>query len=175
MIRDAGFKPIQRNTLYVLELTEGTRGSLPVRSGSFTLKSDILNIGNSAMETSRVGKRGTLVIPVKLRQRFNVKEGDLFFAEEHEDGILLRPAVAVPVEIYTPERKAEFFLNNAVTKEDYDAACEDIRAMGLDPAKIPHTEDVSRDALPSNVEMDKRWEAIRKKLSKRALISKRHA
>jgi AbrB family looped-hinge helix DNA binding protein len=127
------------------------------------------------METTRVGKRGTFVIPVKLRQRFNIKEGDLFLAEEREDGILLRPAVAVPVEIYTSERKAEFFLNNAVTKEDYDAACEDIRAMGLDPAKIPHTEDVSRDALPSRAEMNEQWEAIRKKLSKKVESSRRHA
>jgi AbrB family looped-hinge helix DNA binding protein len=127
------------------------------------------------METTRIGKRGTFVIPVKLRHRFNIKEGDLFLAEEREDGILLRPAVAVPVEIYTPERKAEFFLNNAVTKEDYDAACEDIRAMGLDPAKIPHTEDVDRDALPSRAEMDKQWEAIRKKLSKKAASSRHDA
>ena len=126
------------------------------------------------MDTTRIGKRGTFVIPVKLRQRFNIKEGDLFLAEEREDGILLRPAVAVPVEIYTPERKAEFFLNNAVTKEDHDAACEDIRAMGLDPAKIPHTEDVDRDALPSRAEMNKQWEAIRKKLRKRADLSKHH-
>jgi len=108
------------------------------------------------METTRVGKRGTFVIPVKLRQRFNIKEGDLFLAEEREDGILLRPAIAVPVEIYTPERKAEFFLNNAVTREDYDAACEDIRAMGLDPARIPHTQDVSRDNLPTRAEFDLR-------------------
>jgi AbrB family looped-hinge helix DNA binding protein len=108
------------------------------------------------METSRVGKRGTIVVPVKLRQRFGLKEGDLLVTEEREDGILLRPAVAVPVEIYTPLRKGEFFLNNAVTKEDYDTAREDIRAMGLDPLTIPHTEDVSRDALPSNEEFDLR-------------------
>ena len=120
------------------------------------------------MDTTRIGKRGTFVIPVKLRQRFNIKEGDLFLAEEREDGILLRPAVAVPVEIYTPERKAEFFLNNAVTKEDYDAACEDIRAMGLDPAKIPHTEDVSRDALPSRGEFDLRMKRTIERLKKRS-------
>ena len=113
-------------------------------------------MSESQMETARIGKRGTFVIPVKLRQRFSLKEGDLLVTEEREDGILLRPAVAVPVEIYTPERKAEFFLNNAVTKEDYDTACEDIRAMGLDPANIPHTEDVSRDALPSRAEFDLR-------------------
>ena len=50
------------------------------------------------METAKIGKRGTFVIPVKLRQRFNIKEGDLFLAEEREDGILLHPAVAVPVD-----------------------------------------------------------------------------
>ncbi len=75
------------------------------------------------MDTAKIGKRGTLVIPAKLRQRFALKEGDLLVTEEREDGILLRPAVAVPVEIYTPQRKAEFFLNNAVSQRDYDNAC----------------------------------------------------
>jgi len=33
------------------------------------------------------------------------------FIEEREDGILMRPAVTAPVEVevYTPERLAEFF------------------------------------------------------------------
>lgn len=104
------------------------------------------------METSRVGKRGTVVVPVKLRQRFGLKEGDLLITEEREDGILFRPAVAVPVEIYTPERKAEFLLNNAVTKEDYDAACEAVRELGLDPAKVPYTDPGMRDSLPRKKE-----------------------
>lgn len=104
------------------------------------------------METSRVGKRGTVVVPVKLRQRFGLKEGDLLITEEREDGILFRPAVAVPVEIYTPERKAEFLLNNAVTKEDYDAACEAVRELGLDPAKVPYTDPEMRDSLPRKKE-----------------------
>jgi len=127
------------------------------------------------VETSRIGKRGTVVIPIKLRQRFNLKEGDLLVTEEREDGILLRPAVAIPVEIYTPERKAEFFLNNAVTKEDYDAACEDIRAMGLDPSDIPYTEDVNRELLPTRAEFDKQMAEIRKKSLKRGWPDKRHA
>jgi len=40
--------------------------------------------------------------------RRRLEEGALVIAEEREDGILLRPAVAMPVEIYTSERKAEF-------------------------------------------------------------------
>ncbi len=101
------------------------------------------------MDTARIGKRGTLVIPAKLRQRFALREGDLLVTEEREDGILLRPAVAVPVEIYTPERKAEFLLNNAVTREDYDESCRIIREeFKLDPAKIPHTDPKMRGELP---------------------------
>jgi len=68
--------------------------------------------------TSRVGKRGTIVVPAALRDRYGLEEGVLVIAEEREDGILLRPAVAVPVEIYTPERRAEFLLNNAVDADN---------------------------------------------------------
>lgn len=43
-----------------------------------------------------------------------------------------------PVEIYTPERKAEFLLSNSIDLEDYREACDLVRSMGLDPAKIRH-------------------------------------
>ncbi len=89
-------------------------------------------------ETSKVGKRGTVVIPAPLRRRFGIKEGSLVIAEEREDGILIRPAVAMPVEVYTPERRAEFLLSNAIDAEDYARAKEEVRKMGLDPIAIPH-------------------------------------
>jgi hypothetical protein len=44
----------------------------------------------------------------------------------------------VPVEIYTPERRAEFLLSNAVDAKDYQTALEEVRKLGVDPAKIPH-------------------------------------
>ena len=88
--------------------------------------------------TGRVGKRGTVVIPVALRRRFGIEEGSLVIAEAREEGILIRPAVAVPLENYTPERRAEFLLSNAVGEEDYARAEEEVRKMGLDPAAIPH-------------------------------------
>jgi len=89
-------------------------------------------------EITKIGKRGTLVIPAELRRRFALTEGDTVIIEEREDGLSVRPAVALPVEIYTPERKAEFFLNNAVTKADYRWAVKEVRRMGLDPNKIAH-------------------------------------
>lgn len=89
-------------------------------------------------ETSKVGKRGTIVVPARFRRKFGIEEGSLVIAEEREDGILIRPAVAYPVEIYTPERKAEFLLSNAVDEEDYQRARGDVREMGLDPDRIEH-------------------------------------
>ena len=90
------------------------------------------------IESGRVGKRGTFVIPAKLRRRFGIEEGSEVIAEETPDGILLRPAITVPIEVYADERKAEFILSNAVDAEDYRQALEAVRRMGLDPAKIDH-------------------------------------
>ena len=59
-------------------------------------------------------------------------------AEDREEGILIRPAVAVPLESYSQERKAEFLLSNAVDVEDYARAEEEVRKLGFDPAAIAH-------------------------------------
>ena len=90
------------------------------------------------MESARVGKRGAIIVPAKLRQRFGIEEGSIVTAEEREDGILIRPAVIVPVEVYNPERKAEFLLSNATTESDYRSARKAVRELGLDPDKIAH-------------------------------------
>jgi hypothetical protein len=44
----------------------------------------------------------------------------------------------LPVEVYTPERRAEFLLNNAVDIEDYQRARNEVKRMGLDPGCIKH-------------------------------------
>ncbi len=92
----------------------------------------------SVSESSRIGKRGTFVIPAKLRRIFGIREGSEVIVEETPEGILIRPAITVPLEIYSPERKAEFLLSNAVDDADYQRALNEVREMGLDPAKIPH-------------------------------------
>ena len=89
-------------------------------------------------EASRVGKRGTFVIPASLRRRFGLVEGSEVIAEETPDGILIRPAITIALEIYSTERKAEFILSNAVDEEDYARAVEEVRQLGLDPDTIPH-------------------------------------
>ena len=92
----------------------------------------------SAATAAKVGRRGTVVIPAALRKRFGFDEGTLVLAEAREDGVLLRPAVAMPVEIYDRERQAEFLLSNAVDEEDYASAREAVCALGVDPDAVPH-------------------------------------
>ena len=90
------------------------------------------------MQSAKVGRRGVIVVPANLRKRFGIEEGSIVIAEETSDGILIRPAVVVPVERYTPERKAEFLLSNAVDATDYRKARREVRKLGLDPDSIPH-------------------------------------
>jgi hypothetical protein len=47
-------------------------------------------------------------LPVKLRQALGVKADDQLIAEATDQGLLLRPAVVLPVEMYTPARVREF-------------------------------------------------------------------
>lgn len=89
-------------------------------------------------KSGRIGKRGTVVIPVEFRRRLGLEEGSLVLFEGAADGVKIRPAVAVPLEVYTPERKAGFLLENAVDKQDYARAVKEVKKLGLDPAKIPH-------------------------------------
>ena len=74
----------------------------------------------------------------KLRRRQGIAEGTFVVAEEREDGILIRPATVLPVEVYTPERKAEFLLNNAVDTADYREARAEVKRLGVDPDRIKH-------------------------------------
>src|SRR5208283_5221112 len=95
-----------------------TETSASVKIGSLP---DILTFRYSAewmgMLASKVGRRGTVVLPAKLRHRLGIEEGSFVVAEEREDGILIRPATVLPIEVYTPQRRAEFLLNNAVSAE----------------------------------------------------------
>jgi AbrB family looped-hinge helix DNA binding protein len=55
-----------------------------------------------------ISSRGTLTLPAKLRQSLGLKADDQLIAETAPGGLLLRPAVTLPVEMYTKQRIAEF-------------------------------------------------------------------
>ena len=55
-----------------------------------------------------ITSRGVITLPAKLRQALGLKAEDHLIAEITPEGLLLRPAVTLPVEMYTPERVREF-------------------------------------------------------------------
>ena len=55
-----------------------------------------------------ITSRGMNTLPAKLCQALGLKAEDRLIAETTPEGLLLRPAVTLPVEMYTPERVREF-------------------------------------------------------------------
>ena len=58
--------------------------------------------------TLSISGRGLISLPAKMREAVGIRPQDNLIAETTPEGILLRPAVTVPIEIYTDERIAEF-------------------------------------------------------------------
>jgi AbrB family looped-hinge helix DNA binding protein len=60
------------------------------------------------MTTIQVNERGSLTLPKKLRRALGIEKGGVMVVEPAEGGLLLRPAVAYPIELYTDDRVREF-------------------------------------------------------------------
>ena len=58
--------------------------------------------------TLTVTSRGVVTLPAKLRAALGLKPDDHLIAETTPEGLLLRPAVTLPVEVYSDKRIAEF-------------------------------------------------------------------
>jgi bifunctional DNA-binding transcriptional regulator/antitoxin component of YhaV-PrlF toxin-antitoxin module len=58
--------------------------------------------------TLSVSGRGLIALPAEMRKAAGIRPQDSLIAEMTPEGILLRPAVTLPVEMYTPDRVAEF-------------------------------------------------------------------
>ena len=58
--------------------------------------------------TLTLSSRGLITLPAKLRQALGLKADDQLIAETTPEGILLRPAVTLPLELYSPQRLQEF-------------------------------------------------------------------
>ncbi len=58
--------------------------------------------------TITVSGRGLIAIPAEIRKEAGIRPQDNLIVETTAEGILLRPALTLPIEFYTPERVAEF-------------------------------------------------------------------
>ena len=66
-----------------------------------------------------INDRGTLTLPKKMRRRLGVERHAQVVAEETDEGILLRPGVTFPVELYSQKRLAEFRRHNEESLAGY--------------------------------------------------------
>lgn len=58
--------------------------------------------------TLTMNSRGVVTLPAKLRRALGLNPDDQLIAEVTPEGLLLRPAVTLPVEIYSDKRIREF-------------------------------------------------------------------
>jgi antitoxin PrlF len=58
--------------------------------------------------TLTVTSRGVVTLPAKLRKALGLNADDQLIAETTSEGLLLRPAVTLPIEIYSEKRIREF-------------------------------------------------------------------
>jgi AbrB family looped-hinge helix DNA binding protein len=58
--------------------------------------------------TLTITGRGVITLPTKLRKALGISAADQLIAETTPEGILLRPAVTLPIELYNDERLREF-------------------------------------------------------------------
>ncbi len=55
-----------------------------------------------------ITSRGVITLPAKLRETLGIKADDQLIAETTPEGLLLRPAITLPIEIYSEKRIREF-------------------------------------------------------------------
>lgn len=58
--------------------------------------------------TIQINERGSLTLPKALRKMLGIEKGGVVMAESSAGGVLIKPAVAFPIELYDNERMAEF-------------------------------------------------------------------
>lgn len=90
-----------------------------------------------------MGKRGTLVVPAKIRKRLGLEDGCYLSIAERDDCIEFRRVKfgGEKTEASSQDGKralAASILSGATNLGEYLAAIEEVRRMGLEPEEIPH-------------------------------------
>jgi AbrB family looped-hinge helix DNA binding protein len=86
----------------------------------------------------QMGKRGTLVIPAKVRKALGITDGSLLLLKETDGAVEIR---AAKLETPIPDARLELaksLLSSAAGLGEYLAAIEEVRRMGFEPEDIPH-------------------------------------
>jgi bifunctional DNA-binding transcriptional regulator/antitoxin component of YhaV-PrlF toxin-antitoxin module len=91
-----------------------------------------------AEEYLQMGKRGTVVIPAKLRKKLGMNDGCLLVISEDEGVVRLHVAKVMSTDGDARLKMAQRLLSGAEDLGEYFAAMEEVRRMGFDPDEVPH-------------------------------------
>ena len=70
------------------------------------------------METVKLGRNGQLSLPRAVMKRLHLQGNETLLLDVSDDGVIrLRPAAVLPIEMYTPERIAEFERESAIDED----------------------------------------------------------
>jgi len=61
--------------------------------------------------TGQVGRRGAITLSAATRRRYGLEDGTRFISEDRDDGVLIRPAIAVPADLEAVRRKLKVGLD----------------------------------------------------------------
>lgn len=100
----------------------------------YTIEEAAIYLGRTAWSVRELIWSGKLP-SVRVGRRIHIDFHDLnVFIDRYK----VQETPALPVEVYTTERRAEFLLGNAVDARDYARARKEVRKFGLVPDTIPH-------------------------------------
>jgi len=75
------------------------------------------------VDTVRLGRNGQLSLPRSVMKRLHLRGNETLLLDVSEDGVIqLRPAAVLPIEMYTPDRIAEFERESEVDADTRAAA-----------------------------------------------------
>jgi len=75
------------------------------------------------MDIVKLGRNGRLALPGSVMKRLHLQGDDILLLDVSDDGVIqLHPAAALPIEMYTSERIAEF--ERVVDADTRAAACK---------------------------------------------------
>jgi AbrB family looped-hinge helix DNA binding protein len=77
------------------------------------------------MKTVKLGRNGQPSLPKAVMKRLHLRGNEILLLGVTGDGVIqLRPAAALPIEMYTPERIAEFERESGIDEVTRDAVRE---------------------------------------------------
>ena len=100
----------------------GGRAARPLAPETPICRFSVFLYCNPMQVTLSVSGRGLIALPAAMRKAAGIRPQDSLIAETTAEGILLRPAVTLPVEVYSPERIAEFDASESELAETLELA-----------------------------------------------------